>query len=82
MHPNLIAALAEDRRKSCPCGAVNRKVGGLCLECLSRTVLRRRIRRPARHAVRRRSDRPARDRTWVFAVAGFMLRTFGKGAKS
>ena len=82
MHPNLIAALAEDRRKSCPCGAVNGQAGGVCRECLTRTVLRRRIRRPARHAVRRRSDRPARDWACVFAVAGSMLRTIGKGAKS
>ena len=82
MHPDLIAALAEDHRKSCPCGAVNGQPGGLCRECLARTVWRRRISRPARHAVRRRSDRPARGRAWVFAVAASMLRTIGKGAKS
>jgi hypothetical protein len=81
VHPDLIAALAEDRRKSCPCGAVNGQAGGLWRECLTRTVWRRRINRPARHEPRRRSDRQARDRAWIFAVAASMLRTIGKGAK-
>ena len=82
VHPNLIAALAEDRRKSCPCGAVTGQPCGLCRKCLARMVWRRRTSRPARRAVRRRADRPARDRAWVFAVAASMLRTIGKGAKS
>jgi hypothetical protein len=82
MHPNLIAALAEDRRKSCLCGAVDGQAGGLCHKCLTRTVWRRWISQPARHAVRRRSDRQARDRMWIFAVAASMLRTIGKEGKS
>jgi hypothetical protein len=80
VHPDLIAALAEDRRKSCSCGAVDGQPGRLCRECLNRKVWRRRISRLARHAVRR-SDRPARDRAWIFAVAASTLRTTGKGAK-
>ena len=65
MHPDLIAALAEDRRKS-----------------LTRAVWRRHIGRSARHAARRRTNRQARGRVWIFAVAASMLRTIGKGAKS
>ena len=82
MHPDLIAALAEDRRKSCPCSAVNGQAGGLCRECLTRTVWRRAISQPARHAIRRRCGWQARGPAWIFAVAACTLRTIGKGAKS
>jgi hypothetical protein len=81
VHPDLIAALAEDRPKSCPSGAVNRQAGGLCRECLTRTVWRRRIGQSARHAVRRRTNRRARGQVWIFAVATSVLRTFGGGVK-
>jgi hypothetical protein len=82
VHPDLIAALAEDRRKSCPCGAMNGQPGGLCRKCLTRMVWRRHISQPARHRAPRRSDRQARGPTWIFAVAMSMLRIIGKGAKS
>ena len=81
MHPNLIAALAEDRCKVCPCGAVTGQPCGLCRRCLARMGWRRCTSHPSRHTVRRRSDRPARDRAWIYAVAASMLRTMGKGAK-
>jgi hypothetical protein len=82
VHPDLIAALAEDGHKSCPCGAVNGQLGGLRRKCLTRTIWRRLISRPARHVIRRGSDRLARNRAWIFTVAASMLRTIGKGANS
>jgi hypothetical protein len=33
MHPILVTALAEDRRRRCPCGAVAQQRYGLCREC-------------------------------------------------
>lgn len=82
MHPDLIAALAEDRCKSCSCGAVNGEPGGLCCKCLTRMVWRRCIGQPARHAVRRHSGRQARSLASIFAVAMPILRTIGKGGRS
>jgi hypothetical protein len=40
MHPILIAALAEDRRRRCPCGAVAQRNYGLCHECQAVTAWR------------------------------------------
>ena len=82
MHPDLIAALAEDRRKSCPCGAVTGQPCGLCRKCLARVDWRRCGSRPSRRAVRRRTGRQARGSAWIFAVAASLLRTIGKGAQS
>ena len=40
-HPILVAALAEDRRRRCPCGAVAQQPYGLCRECQAVAVWRR-----------------------------------------
>jgi hypothetical protein len=82
MHPNLTAALAEDRSKFCPCGAVTRPTCGLCRMCRARRVWRGYSSRPPRRAVRRCTGRKSRGRALVFAGAASMLRTIGKGAKS
>lgn len=82
MHPNLIAALAEDRGKYCPCDAFTDQPHGLCRSCLVRMGWRRCTSRPSRDTVRRRAGRQARGPAWIFAVAASMLRTTGKGAKS
>ena len=82
MHPNLIAALAEDRQRSCPCGAVTGQPYGPCLRCLVRMDWRRCTHRQSRRAVRRRADRHNRGPAWIFAVAVSILRTSGKGAKN
>lgn len=81
MHPNLIAELAKDRRKSCPCGAVTGQPCGLCRTCLARMNWRRCTNRTSRRAVRR-AGRQTRGPAWIFPVAMSMLRTIGKGAKS
>lgn len=40
MHPILITALAEDRRRRCPCGAVAKQRYRLCRECQVATIWR------------------------------------------
>ncbi len=40
MHPILITALAEDRRRRCPCGAVAQQSYGLCRACRAVAVWR------------------------------------------
>lgn len=82
MHPNLIAALAEDRRKTCPCGAFTDQRHGPCRRCLGRMDWRRCTSRSSRSAVHRGAGRRARGPAWIFVVAMSMLRTISKGAKS
>ena len=82
MHPDLIAALAEDRRKSCPCGAVTGQLCRLCHQCSGRMDWRRCTSRSSGRADHRRASRQARGLAWIFAVAASMLHTIGKGAKS
>jgi len=82
VHPNLIAALARDRRRSCLCGAVTGQPYGPCRRCLARMDWRRCTHGSSRRAVHRRARQQTRGPAWIFAVAMFMLRTIGKGAKS
>jgi hypothetical protein len=39
-HPILVAALAEDRRRRCPCEAVSQHPYGLCRKCQAAAVWR------------------------------------------
>ena len=39
-HPILIATLADDRRRECPCGAVSAQPYGLCRACRAVAVWR------------------------------------------
>jgi len=39
-HQILVAALAEDRRRRCPCGGVAQQPHGLCRECQAVAVWR------------------------------------------
>jgi len=82
MHPNLIAALVEDRRKACPCGAVSEQPHHPCRKCLARLVWRRDARRPPPNAVQRSAARPTCARAWAFAAATRTLRVMSKGARS
>lgn len=59
VHPGLPAALAEDRRKCCPCGAAAEPRWGLCRKCIARITWRRRTRRPHWRAIRRHVGRQA-----------------------
>ena len=49
-HPILVAALAEDRRRQCPYGAVTRQPYGLCRECQAVSVWRFETARTRRRA--------------------------------
>jgi hypothetical protein len=82
VHPNLIAALAEDRRKCCPCGAVTDRPNRPRSKCCARVVLRRHTTRPPRSAVRRPTNRQTHARALAVAAARSMLRTVIKGAGS
>ena len=48
-HPILVAALAEDRRRRCPCGATAQQRYGLCHECRAVAVWRRETEQTRRH---------------------------------
>ena len=69
MHPNLIAALVEDRRRSCPCGAVTGQPHQLCRKCLARMIWRRHTSRRSRSVVRHQA-RPAHPRLGVDSRRG------------
>ena len=60
MHPDLLAALADDRRRQCPCGAVTEQPHHLCRKCRARIVWRRKITPTSRRAARRLAKRQAR----------------------
>ena len=48
-HPILVAALAEDRRRWCPCGATAQRRDGLCRECQAVAVWRCETEQTRRH---------------------------------
>jgi hypothetical protein len=75
---NLTAALAEDRRRQCPCGAVAEPPLGVCRKCHARMVCRRKARRASRHAARRQV---AGHGTRFLAGAMSLLRTTSKGSE-
>lgn len=50
----LIVALAEQRRRQCPCGAVADRPYGLCRKCQDRNAWRRKTASTRRKAARRR----------------------------
>lgn len=71
-HPYLLAALAEDRRRLCPCGAVAERPGALCRKCSARIAWRRKTTWTSRRTTRRR---PVRERCLS------LLRGIAKGAE-
>jgi hypothetical protein len=80
-HPILAAALAEDRRRQCSCGAVTREPNGTCCGCRAAAV--------SRYETARSRGRAATPRTpagiakaRLFAWVASLLRIIGKGAES
>ena len=51
MNPILVTALAEDRRRRCPCGAVAQQRDGLCRECRAVAVWHQETSRTRRRAI-------------------------------
>jgi hypothetical protein len=60
-HPDLLAALAKDRIRQCPCGAIAERQHGLCRKCQARNAWRRKTTRTRRQAARRRVSRRVRN---------------------
>jgi len=80
-HPILIAALVEDRRRRCPCGAVAQQPYGLCRECQAVAVWRRGTERTKRRGAPNRT-RAGTLKARLLAQAASLLQIIGKGAES
>jgi hypothetical protein len=81
MHPILVAALAEERRRRCPCGAVAQQPYGLCHECQAVAVWRRKTERTRRRGApdwTRAGTLKAR----LLARVASLLQIIDKGAES
>ena len=80
-HPVLVAALAEDRRRQCPCGAVTQEPNGMCRGCRAAAISRHET-APSngRTASRWTPVRVAKAR--LFARVASLLQIIGKGAES
>jgi hypothetical protein len=76
VHPNLIAALVDDRRQFCPCGGVASQPYQLCRSCFVR------IGRPSRDCGRHQVNSYVRALARTLAVAASMLRIVGRGTRS
>jgi hypothetical protein len=76
MHPQIIALLAEDKRRQFPCGAVAEHAHGLCRKCQARIAWRRRAGRSRRRAAYRLASS---DGTRLRVAALFRLRTYSNG---
>ena len=81
-HPKLIAALAEDQRRHCPCSAVAEQSERLCRKCHARMAWRRKTTRTSRRAARRLAAHQAHEGTRILASAMARLQTISKGVES
>jgi hypothetical protein len=80
--PRLIAALADNRHRLCPCGAVAQRPDRLCRKCRARMLWRRKTTRTSRRAARRLTARQAHEGTRILASATALLQAISKGAES
>ena len=80
-HPILVAALAEDRRRQCPCGAVTQEPNDMCRGCRAAAVSRHETARSNRRTASHWT--PARlAKARLFGWAASLLQIIGKGAES
>jgi hypothetical protein len=78
MHPILVTALAENRRRGCPCGAVAKQRYGLCRECPAVAVWHQETRRTRLRAITTWT-RARSVKAWLLArVASLLHLTSGK----
>ena len=75
-HPILIAALAEDRRRWCPCGAVDQPLRGMCRACRAVAASQSETARTTR-----RTGRAGITRARLAALITSLLQNFNEGAK-
>ena len=81
MHPILLAALAEDRRRQCPCRAVAQQPYGLCRDCQAAAAAwRRKTTRTSHRALHGTHAGTAKAR--LFAQVASLLQIISKGAES
>ena len=80
-HPILIAALVEDRRRRCPCGAVSHHPYGACRECQATVVRQGKTTRTDRRSTPNWT-RAGRVRARLFARLASLLQIIGKGAEN
>ena len=78
-HPRLIAALADDTHRQCPCGALAERPDRLCRKCHARMLWRRKTTRTSRRAARRLTSHQAHEGTRIFASAMALLQAISKG---
>jgi hypothetical protein len=78
----LIIALADDRRRQCPCGAVAQRPERLCRKCHARMLWRRRTTRTNRRAARRLAALQAHEGSHILASAMALLQVIGRGVES
>jgi len=80
--PRLIPALADDRHRLCPCGALAERPNRLCRKCQAHMAWRRKTTRPSRRTARRLTAHQAHQGTRIFASAMALLHAVDKGVKS
>jgi hypothetical protein len=80
--PRLIAALADERHRQCPCGAIAERPDRLCRKCHARMLWRRKTTRTSRRAARRLAAHQAHEGTRIFASAIALLQVIGRGVES
>jgi hypothetical protein len=75
------AALARERDRRCPCGAVTERRRTFCRKCPARMAWRRRYDATSRRAARRIARRQARNGARLLAATFALLSTNDKGAE-
>ena len=75
MHPNLIAALVDDRHTFCPNGVISSQPHQLCRNCFIRKG------RPSRSLSRHQVNWCVRVWARTLAAAAFMHRVVGQGSR-
>ncbi len=80
-HPILIAALAEDRRRWCPCGAAAQQRYGLCRTCRTVAVWRRETEQTRRHGTSEWTRAGTLTARFLARVAS-LLQIISKGSES
>ena len=80
-HPILVAALAEDRHRQCPCGAIAQQSYGLCRECQAVAVWRFETAQTRRRAAPTWT-RAGTVKARLLARAASLLQIISKGVES
>ena len=80
-HPILVAALAEDQRRQCPCGAVTQEPNGTCRGCRAAAESRHETARSSRRIASRWTHAGV-VKARLFAWVASLLQIIGKGAES